>query len=515
MDKPFIDDIETAFVQFNLASLWQSKGKFERAIAGFQEALRLQPDYIPAYLNLSNLLLRQGRIDEAIAVCRRAIELTPQEDCLKRNLTDLLAQKRDRNGKIDESAELLPETGKKAGVSLGHVLLYTDCSGVYGAGQCSHSLMLELAASGYEVTCAQEKASHYLVDQRIQAGIRHVWLEKDDVYTTVGTPRALTVFSEARTVYAGSKPDLIVFGDGCPVSNLTAKQVAGQLGIPYIVVVHGVTADWEKQFAAHLHKLPDVFRRAEAVITVSQESLRLLRRIFGLPANQGQVIHNGRPDSFFAASDPSVRQRIRTSLGIPQNAVVCSTVARITTSKGYQYLLKAFEHLRKSAIWERLYFVWVGTGAMETQLRALVIQLGAAEHVRFAGERRDIPELLDASDIFILPSEFEAMPLSLIEAMAKRLPVVATAVGGIPEELGESGRLLADPLEFPEATVRDLAATVEAWAADPELRRAAGQACRKRAEEMFREERMLDEYMKIVQRVLFSKRAASKAPSEV
>jgi glycosyltransferase involved in cell wall biosynthesis len=500
MDEPFTDDVNTAFVQFKLASLWQAKGNVQRALAGFQEALRLQPDYMPAHLSLGNLLLQEGRLDEAIAVCRRCIELNPREGCLRKNLRDLLAHRKDQCGKIAESAEVRPETADSAKGTSGRVLLYTDCPGIYGAEQCSHALMLKLAASGYQVTCAQEKAAHFLVDERNQAGIRHVWLEKDDVYSTVTIPRALSVFSEARTIYERVKPDLIIFGDGCPVSNLTAKQVAVQLGIPYIVIVHLVVADWAKQFAAHVHKLPDLYKRAEAVITVSQESLRLLRRMFGLADDQGQVIYNGRPDLFFAASEPSVRRRIRTSLGIPLNAVVCSTVARLSTQKGYQYLLRAFGELRGSSIRDQIYFVWAGTGTIEPQLRAFAIQLGA--RVSFVGERQDIPELLDASDIFILPSEVEALPLSVMEAMARGVPVVATAVGGVPEELGEAGRLLPDPRMFPEATVRDLAATIEAWAADAELRQAEGRACRKRAEEMFREERMVEEYMGIVRPVL-------------
>jgi glycosyltransferase involved in cell wall biosynthesis len=510
MDGPFIDDIETAFVQFNLASLWQNKGKFDRAIAGFQEALRIQPGYLPAHLELSNLFLLQGKIDMAIDACRRAIELNPGEACLRSNLTDLLAQKSEQqSGKIDGSSELLPETGEAAGLAPGHVLLYTDCSGVYGAEQCSHSLMVALSASGYRVTCAQEKNSNHLVVQRKQAGIRHVWLRKDDIYAVSGTPRALTVFSEAQTIFAAVRPDLIVFADGCPVSNLTAKQVAGQLGIPYIIIIHGVLSEWAKQFAPHLNKLPAIFHKAKAVITISRESLRLLRQAFGLPKTSGQVIHNGRPDCFFTASDPSARRRIRESLEIPLDAVVCTTVARISTSKGFQYLLKSFGQLSKSAAWEKLFFIWAGSGAIEPQLRALSMQLGAAGRIRFAGVRQDIPELLDASDIFILPSEFEGMPLSVMEAMAKGVPVIATSVGGMPEELGETGKLLPDPRISPEETVRDLAATIEAWTSEPKLRSDAGNECRKRAEKMFREGRMVREYMDIIARMLPSEMKAA------
>lgn len=82
--------------------------------------------------------------------------------------------------------------------------------------------------------------------------------------------------------------------------------------------------------------------------------------------------------------------------------------------------------------------------------------------------------------------------------MAKGLPVIATGVSGTPEALGQTGKLLPDPGISPQETVRGLTTTIEAWAADSGLRRITGQACKKRAEEMFREERMLEEYLEIV-----------------
>jgi len=90
----------------------------------------------------------------------------------------------------------------------------------------------------------------------------------------------------------------------------------------------------------------------------------------------------------------------------------------------------------------------------------------------------------------------------VMEAMAKGLPVIATAVSGIPEELGDTGKLIADPKIDPQQTARELAETVEMWAQNPELRRLAGQACKLRAEELFKEERMLLEYSEVITQVL-------------
>jgi glycosyltransferase involved in cell wall biosynthesis len=119
-----------------------------------------------------------------------------------------------------------------------------------------------------------------------------------------------------------------------------------------------------------------------------------------------------------------------------------------------------------------------------------VADLGLGDHVRFLGHRWDIADWYDAADIFILSSELEGMPLSVMEAMAKRVPVIATAVSGTPEELGDTGKLLPNPLKDSHGVIRELADTIEHWAADPELRRQVGARGHERAVQLFREELM-------------------------
>jgi len=233
----------------------------------------------------------------------------------------------------------------------------------------------------------------------------------------------------------------------------------------------------------------------------------LFKRIFKNPLKQGKVIYYGRPNSYFEPTNLSNRQRLRQEQGIPEEAVVCFTAARLTPIKGYQYQLQAIAQLKNRPIWPQLYFVWAGPGStthdnMEPELRATVSELGVTEQVKFLGQRWDIADWLDASDIFILSSEAEGMPLAVMEAMAKELPVIATAVSGIPEELGDTGKLIADPKIDPQQTAQELAETVEMWAQNPELRRLAGQACKLRAQELFKEERMLVEYAEVIEQAL-------------
>lgn len=388
------------------------------------------------------------------------------------------------------------------------VLLYAEDHGVGGLAQFNHSLMCKLAADGYEVISVQTQASNPLITEQKQRGIEHIWLEFDTIKEFL---RVSYNLGDAEKVYAQAQPDLIIFSDGSPMANFAAKQVAIKQNIPYIVTLGYIGRNYETfdrgDQVPYFDAVSYQYDLAKAVVAVSMENFNLFKKIFKVPLQRGKVIYYGRPNSYFEPPNLSTRQRLRLEQGIPEDAVVCFTAARLTPIKGYQYQLRAIAQLKNRLVWQQLYFVWAGPGStthddMEPELRAIVNQLGINEQVKFLGQRWDIADWLDASDIFILSSEAEGMPLAVMEAMAKGLPVIATAVSGIPEELGETGKLLPDPKIDPKGTVKELVEAVEIWAGNPELRRLAGQGCKARAEQLFKEERMLRQYGEIIAQAL-------------
>jgi glycosyltransferase involved in cell wall biosynthesis len=382
------------------------------------------------------------------------------------------------------------------------ILVYTDCPGIYGVSQWNHSLIMKLVDLDYDVSCAQCQDSNYLIEQRNQRGIQHFWLKDDNLYLPSSPAKAVANTSEFETLFALAKPDLIVFSDGCPVSNIVAKKVAIQRGISYITIIHCVTNSWVKKFIAYLHYLPEIYQQSQGIFTVSQENLDLLHQKFKLTPNLGRVIYNGRPKQYFEPPNLQVRDRLRQYFNIPPNAVVCFTAARMDFSKGYQYQIKAIEQLKNSKIWSQLYFIWAGTGNLLTQLQTIATELAVSDHIKFVGERSDIPDLLDAADIFILPSQFEGMPLAIMEAMAKGKPIIASAVSGVPEQLGNTGKLLSDPKLDPEATIQELVIIIKTLTADAELRYSIGENSKNRAKKLFTEERMLKDYVTIINNIL-------------
>jgi glycosyltransferase involved in cell wall biosynthesis len=153
------------------------------------------------------------------------------------------------------------------------------------------------------------------------------------------------------------------------------------------------------------------------------------------------------------------------------------TVGRLKAPKDFGTLTRALAAL-PSGSFEALI---VGDGPDRPRVEAEVERFGLVQAVRLLGERPDVPELLASSDVFVLASASEGLPVSVAEAMAAGLPVVASAVGGVPELVvdGETGLLV--PPGDPEL----LASALGSLLADPGLRRRMGSSGRERAEELF------------------------------
>lgn len=379
------------------------------------------------------------------------------------------------------------------------IVLYTDDAQWGGVAQYNHAVLCALASAGYEVTCVQAPAQNLQKQLEAQLGVRHRWLDYDP---TFNVERMLHDSADAERVFREARPDLVLFSNGMPVSLLAARRVAIQMGLPFVVVEGLAAAYLADMFRPHLPELAEQYARARALIAVSRDNLDCLHTLFGLPRHLGQVIHYGRPETYFREPDPSVRARLRSARGIPEDAVLCFTAGRLHPLKGYQYQLEAMQHLGGTAVWQKLYFAWAGIGQLEGAIKKAVHEMRLEDHVHLLGQCDEIANWLDAADIFILPTEAEGMPLAVMEAMAKGLPVMASAVNGIPEELGPTGKLLPPPTIDPKATVAALVSTIQTWATDPKLRCRVGGACRSRAQKMFREERMIAETLAVIERAL-------------
>ena len=163
-------------------------------------------------------------------------------------------------------------------------------------------------------------------------------------------------------------------------------------------------------------------------------------------------------------------------------------MARFDLQKNHATLLQAFA--QGPACNPKAHLVLVGAGVLQRPLEEQAQKLGLASQVHFLGVRADIPDVLAAMDVFVLSSDYEGSPLSLVEAMAAGLPIVSTIAGGVPELIqnGKEGFLVQ------VGDVKGLSDSMTFLAKNPEARRSLGTAAARRARENFDISVMIGEY---------------------
>lgn len=182
----------------------------------------------------------------------------------------------------------------------------------------------------------------------------------------------------------------------------------------------------------------------------------------------------------------------RTVLGVPVDATLVTTVCRLYFPKDVDTLLKAFAMV--SAQCPRVHLLVVGDGPYRPQVESLIAQLGLATDVTLAGFRRDIPQILAVSDIFVLSTTAgEGLPITILEAMASGLPVVASDVTGVKEEVIHQHTGLTVPPKNPVALFEALLDLLR----DEQKASTMGRRGRVRAEKLFTLERMARETIAI------------------
>ena len=171
--------------------------------------------------------------------------------------------------------------------------------------------------------------------------------------------------------------------------------------------------------------------------------------------------------------------RVRKELGIPDDAPVIGVDGRLAHQKGHCFLLHALPMLARR--YPALRCLVVGDGELREELAGLAARLGVLDRCLFLGVRRDIPAVLSALDVLVVPSLSEGMPYVVLEGMASGKPVIATAVNGIPEVVEDrvTGRLV------PRQDSGALAEAIGELFADPQSAAAMGRAARRRVEESF------------------------------
>lgn len=339
-------------------------------------------------------------------------------------------------------------------------------------------VMLGIRARGHEVVgvCA---------DGPLLASVRQEGLR----VVTVPMARSLSPAAQWRAfralvrLFRDEKPDLV--HGHMPISGFLARIAARAAGVPKIAYTcHGFLFNqpgpfWRRWLSFCLEWLGG--RLTDVYMTVSEKEADDARRL-GI-SRLAVAVRNGRDPARYRP-DPASRHRIRASLGVADNRVVVIAVSRLVRSKGYAELVAAIANVPDVELWvvgERL------ASDHEEGLDSVFAASGLGERLRRFGYRDDVPDLLAAADIFVLPSYFEALPMSVIEAMLTGLPVVASDIPGPREQVvaGETGLLI------PARSIAPLAKALHSLASDGEMRARFGKAGRARALALYDETKII------------------------
>lgn len=254
---------------------------------------------------------------------------------------------------------------------------------------------------------------------------------------------------------------------------------ARRLGIPTVTTVHGFTGGgWKNRLYERLQRR--AFRQFDAVVAVSRPLAEALVRE-GVPRGRVHEIRNAWDDAV-AFQDRSAACR---ELGVPNDGFRLGWVGRVSQEKGPDVMLQALALLGDPAV--RLSMV--GDGPERDVLQRRGEALGIAARVTWHGTVAEAAPLFRAFDVFVLSSRTEGTPMALFEAMAAGVPVVATAVGGVPEVISRAEAILVRP----DDPTR-LADAIREALSDPAAARARARAARQRLEREFAVQPWLERY---------------------
>jgi glycosyltransferase involved in cell wall biosynthesis len=340
-------------------------------------------------------------------------------------------------------------------------------------------LMRAIRARGHEVVgaCAE---GPLLADVRAE-GFRVIAIP----FVRRVSPLAhLRAFRSLVAILRAEKPDLV--HAHMPISGFLARLAARIAGVPTVAYTchgflfnHAASSSPRRLLSFVMEwtaaRVTDIF------LTVSEAEARDARRLH--IAASAEPVYNGRNPNIFRP-DPTGRARIRAELGVPRDRIVIIAVSRLVWHKGYPELATAMRAVPEAELWvvgERL------DSDRGPDMAALLRAAGLGYRLRLLGYRTDIPALLAAADIFTLPSRFEGLPMSVIEAMLTGLPVVATNISGPAEQVidGTTGLIV------PPGNAAQLAAALAKLVRDPARRAQMGEAGRHRALTCYDETKVL------------------------
>jgi glycosyltransferase involved in cell wall biosynthesis len=286
-------------------------------------------------------------------------------------------------------------------------------------------------------------------------------------------------------VIARVRPDAILLNLPTPEATPGAMLACALTRVPTTAIFHFTRSDLRiTPLRRRVYQL--IARSSQHWICVSNYNRAILARAFGVPTRRMAVVRNGTAVRPVAAEAGNA---IRRELDIAPDATLVLTTSRLGEQKDHRVIIEALPRL--VALDSGLTFAWAGDGPLRDELAAAVRDTGLENHVRILGRRGDVPELLAAADLFLMPSRDEGMPFALAEAMYAGVPVLVSDAGALTEIIqnGENG------VVFTCSDPSDLVRAMEWAVTHREQLLAMAKCAREQALREFTVDRMIGELM--------------------
>lgn len=302
----------------------------------------------------------------------------------------------------------------------------------------------------------------------------------------------LVLINRIRSKLAEHKPDILhthlIHADsfGMPAGKLA--------GVPHLITTRHNDDDFRNQAIVKLAS-GVMWTGFSACICISEAVKDFVLRVEHAPSEKLYVVRYGAEHERFPDDAyKTARRNLLELLALPPEAQLIGMACRLVEQKGLPYALKALELLVPN--YPNAHLVIAGDGEMLHELKHKAADLEIADHVHFLGWRSDVPQIMMGLDIFLIPSLWEGFGLVALEAMSKRLPVIASRVSALPEVVAEGETGLLIPPKDPEAIVSAISLLLD----DRALAAHMGLLAEDRVEQAFSVDRMADETLAVYRR---------------
>ena len=293
-----------------------------------------------------------------------------------------------------------------------------------------------------------------------------------------------------KRLYREREVDIVHAHQYTPYFYAASASLIGQRK-PVIFTEHG------RHYPDHLRPKRALFNQVLRTVTtaytgVSEFTRRSLVSFEKMPASRISVIYNG----IWSANQPQhseERETIRTSMGLQEDDLLVLSIGRMDPIKDFETLIRGFVPVAEEFPTARIWIAGGGDPGYGRKLGELISSLDLQGRVTLLGSRRDVPQLLAACDVFVLPSITEAASMTILEAMSARRAVVTTRTGGNPELVQEG----ITGLLFGVKDTADLSRNLSNILGNHALRTAMGEAGHRRVRDIFSMNRTLDQYRRL------------------